>query len=343
MPRPRKCCYIAQPPAVAGMRPVGGDSVAPEAVTLRYDEYEAIRLIDHQGLTQAAAAERMGISRPTCTRLYDRARRTLAAALVEGRPLRIEGGKVCHSERWYRCPHCRRIHTGTLRCPACRRNEDSEILGQPNTTYNPVNTVIMEKIALPTRNGAVDDHFGHCECYTIFTLDADRRIAGRQTLPAAEGCGCKSDIAPPPARHGRRRDACRQHGRRGEKRPPTQRYRRHPRLPRACRGGRRSLSGRPDRRFGRRLRTPSRRRLSRTPRDDRLAPRRMTETGADGTIRNPSAAIFSRGRRYFSVKSRFLENSSYFCLAESSNGAAKLRCARMKRESGATPEQFPLL
>ena len=166
MPRPRKCCYIAQPPAVAGMRPVGGDSVAPEAVTLRYDEYEAIRLIDHQGLTQAAAAERMGISRPTCTRLYDR------------------------------CPHCRRIHTGTPRCPACRRNEDSEILGQPNTTYNPINTVIMEKIALPTRNGAVDDHFGHCECYTIFTLDADRRIAGRQTLPAAEGCGCKSDIAP---------------------------------------------------------------------------------------------------------------------------------------------------
>ena len=69
----------------------------------------------------------------------------------------------------------------------------------------------------------------------------------------------------------------------------------------------------------------------------------MTETGADVTIRNPSAAIFSRGRRYFSVKSHFLENSSYFCLAESSNGAAKLRCARMKRESGATPEQFPLL
>ena len=34
----------------------------------------------------------------------------------------------------------------------------------------------MEKIALPTRNGAVDDHFGHCECYTIFTLDADRRL-----------------------------------------------------------------------------------------------------------------------------------------------------------------------
>ncbi len=54
----------------------------------------------------------------------------------------------------------------------------------------------MEKIALPTRNGAVDDHFGHCECFTIFTLDAGRRIVDRRTLPAPEGCGCKSDIAP---------------------------------------------------------------------------------------------------------------------------------------------------
>ena len=69
----------------------------------------------------------------------------------------------------------------------------------------------------------------------------------------------------------------------------------------------------------------------------------MTESGTDGTIRNPSAANFSRGRRYYSVNSRFLENSSYFCLAESSNGAAKLRCTRMKRESGVTPEQFPRL
>ncbi len=54
----------------------------------------------------------------------------------------------------------------------------------------------MEKIALPTRNGAVDDHFGHCERFTILTFDADHRIVGRETLPAAEGCGCKSDIAP---------------------------------------------------------------------------------------------------------------------------------------------------
>ena len=75
MPRPRKCCYIAQPPAVAGMRPVGGDSVAPEAVTLRYDEYEAIRLIALQGMTQDQCAKQMGIARTTVTGIYDSARR----------------------------------------------------------------------------------------------------------------------------------------------------------------------------------------------------------------------------------------------------------------------------
>ena len=163
----------------------------------------------------------------------------------------------------------------------------------------------MEKIALPTRNGAVDDHFGHCECYTIFTLDADRRIAGRQTLPAAEGCGCKSDIAP--RLHAMGVDVMLA-GNMGDGAKNVL-QRNGIAVIRGCHG--------PDRRFGRRLRTPSRRRLPRTPRDDRLAPRRMTESGTDGTIRNPSAAIFSRGRRFFSVKSRFLENSSYFCLAES--------------------------
>lgn len=50
------------------------------------------------------------------------------------------------------------------------------------------------KIAVPTREGRVDNHFGHCDHYTIFTVE-DRRIVGRETLPSPEGCGCKSGIA----------------------------------------------------------------------------------------------------------------------------------------------------
>ena len=30
------------------------------------------------------------------------------------------------------------------------------------------------KIAVPTRNGVVDSHFGHCEYYTVYTLDAEK-------------------------------------------------------------------------------------------------------------------------------------------------------------------------
>ncbi|WP_419559598.1 NifB/NifX family molybdenum-iron cluster-binding protein [Phocaeicola plebeius] len=53
----------------------------------------------------------------------------------------------------------------------------------------------MKKIALPTRNGLIDDHFGHCEFYTIFTVDEENRISRTQVLPSPQCCGCKSDIA----------------------------------------------------------------------------------------------------------------------------------------------------
>lgn len=51
------------------------------------------------------------------------------------------------------------------------------------------------KIAIPTRNFIVDDHFGHCEYYTIFTINADKQIICTETLDSPEGCGCKSNIA----------------------------------------------------------------------------------------------------------------------------------------------------
>jgi predicted Fe-Mo cluster-binding NifX family protein len=51
------------------------------------------------------------------------------------------------------------------------------------------------KIAVPTRGSEVDDHFGHCEVYTIFTLDEKRQILHDEKLPSPQGCGCKSNIA----------------------------------------------------------------------------------------------------------------------------------------------------
>ena len=50
------------------------------------------------------------------------------------------------------------------------------------------------KIAIPTRDGVVDDHFGHCDHYTIYTIEG-KEILARENLPSPQGCGCKSNIA----------------------------------------------------------------------------------------------------------------------------------------------------
>lgn len=54
----------------------------------------------------------------------------------------------------------------------------------------------MLKIALPSRQNQIDDHFGHCEYFTVFTVDrAQREIIGEETIASPVGCGCKSNIA----------------------------------------------------------------------------------------------------------------------------------------------------
>lgn len=53
----------------------------------------------------------------------------------------------------------------------------------------------MIKIAIPTKGTDVDNHFGHCEMYTVFTSEDNRTISKMENLPSPQGCGCKSNIA----------------------------------------------------------------------------------------------------------------------------------------------------
>lgn len=52
----------------------------------------------------------------------------------------------------------------------------------------------MKKIAIPTRGNIVDNHFGHCEMYTILSVDDNSIITKKEILPSPQGCGCKSNI-----------------------------------------------------------------------------------------------------------------------------------------------------
>ncbi len=94
MPRPFKHrCINAQPQAVV-YKPAGIPARQLQWITLHLDEFETIRLLDHQGLDQQQAADIMGVSRPTVTRIYAAARQKIAAALTLGQAICIEGGPV---------------------------------------------------------------------------------------------------------------------------------------------------------------------------------------------------------------------------------------------------------
>lgn len=51
------------------------------------------------------------------------------------------------------------------------------------------------KIAVPvTSFNTIDEHFGHCEKYAIYSLDKNE-IASKKYMDAPQGCGCKSNIS----------------------------------------------------------------------------------------------------------------------------------------------------
>ncbi|WMJ23782.1 DUF134 domain-containing protein [Paludicola sp. MB14-C6] len=90
MPRPRKCRMVCSMPNHMQFAPKGTQTNA--SVIMSVDEYECIRLIDLEQCTQEQCAVQMQIARTTVTAIYEKARRKLADALVNGKTLLIEGG-----------------------------------------------------------------------------------------------------------------------------------------------------------------------------------------------------------------------------------------------------------
>jgi len=92
MPRPRKCRMVQAHPEVTLFKPQGVPAWRLAEVTLPVEGLEALRLADLEGLDHEAAAARMGVSRPTFSRILAAARFVVAEALVRGLALRVEGG-----------------------------------------------------------------------------------------------------------------------------------------------------------------------------------------------------------------------------------------------------------
>ncbi len=131
MPRPKQFRKMVSPPLMQGFKPFGIPRSALESVILQYDEFETIRLLDYEGLNQEQASERMKVSRPTLTRIYENARRTIAKALMEGKMILIEGGNVQFESTWFRCRKCYKLIDGIenhIRCKECKNYSSDELI-----------------------------------------------------------------------------------------------------------------------------------------------------------------------------------------------------------------------
>lgn len=133
MPKPKKDRFVLQPPSVVYYKPQGIPLFQLEQVILGVDEYEAVRLVDYEGLQQKEAAERMKVSRATCSRILESAHHKIAEALTAGKAIRIEGGNFVLGRNRYRCRECSTFWDFSLsgdstgqdqaNCPRCKSDK----------------------------------------------------------------------------------------------------------------------------------------------------------------------------------------------------------------------------
>ena len=96
MARPINPRKVFSRPKIKGFIPMGFYSSDLDTIYLSVEEYESIRLKDYMGLSQLESSEHMGVSRPTLTRIYDKARKKIAEALCEGKQVLIQGGNIIY-------------------------------------------------------------------------------------------------------------------------------------------------------------------------------------------------------------------------------------------------------
>ena len=118
MPRPRKGKKVCCLPDSNIYGPLNPRQINSKIILMSVEEYETIRLIDLEKLTQEECSERMQVARTTIQRIYTDARAKVAESLVNGCVLKIEGGDYqlySELEKPLDCGICRRSRCGRRR------------------------------------------------------------------------------------------------------------------------------------------------------------------------------------------------------------------------------------
>ena len=150
MARPCKKKRICAVPSSLHFGPDRERSSCEAPILMALDEYECIRLIDYEGLTQEQCAVQMDAARTTIQALYSSARRKLAQCIVDGRKLHITGGNFSVCEKQTGC--CRRYCSHGIRM-IHRKGDD-----------------ITMRIGVTYENGQIFQHFGKTEQFKVYDI-----------------------------------------------------------------------------------------------------------------------------------------------------------------------------
>lgn len=125
-------------------------SCSKEIVNLTIDEFECLRLLDFEQITQEECAKKMNIARTTVTSIYQDARYKLMDALINGKKVIISGGnyELCNEQ------DCKGYNCLTKDMLIKEREED-----------------IYMRIAVTYDNGQVFQHFGKTQQFKIYDVE----------------------------------------------------------------------------------------------------------------------------------------------------------------------------
>ena len=176
MPRPKKCRRVCEIPQTLRFFPENPPEAA-EPVTLTVEEYETIRLIDREGLSQEACGEIMQVARTTVQQIYANARKKLADVLVEGLPLRIAGGdyELCSGP------------DGKCARSACCKRDGSQIYGKPKGEKT-------MRVAVTYENGEIFQHFGHTEQFKVYDIEDGKILSSEIVDAGGSGHGALAGV-----------------------------------------------------------------------------------------------------------------------------------------------------
>ena len=176
MPRPVKCRKVCHFPDVLEFFPVD-DNKKTLPIILTIDEYETIRLLDKEGYSQEQCAVSMQIARTTVQRIYEIARKKIADALIDGHPLRIEGGdfRICDGQ------------SSNCSFGGCYKQEIYKKYAEEKGEG-------IMRIAVTYENGQIFQHFGHTETFKIYDVEEGKVVHSEVVDANGSGHGALAGV-----------------------------------------------------------------------------------------------------------------------------------------------------